>query len=54
MENICPLCKIRISDHADATGKVDRVKGVPVHLLCKEDFKLRYGKEYTGEEIPKA
>lgn len=49
MEAICPLCNVRISDHADATGKVDRVKGVPVHIRCKEDFKLRHGKEYGDE-----
>jgi hypothetical protein len=46
-ENVCPICKCRVSDMAMATGQAQIVECFVVHKKCQEEFKLRHGVDWT-------
>lgn len=58
MEDVCPLCRNRISNWAMLNGKVtvliphDPVlKRAPIicHNICLDEFRLKYGRNYDGK-----
>lgn len=42
MDKTCPICKIRVSNSADANGKTVRVEGMVIHKQCVSDLILKH------------
>lgn len=53
MEIICTLCKLRISDWCESTGKTIHVDGKVYHKICLIDYYLRTGRQFLGEKDEK-
>ena len=49
MVNICPLCKLRVSDWMMASEKAKEVGTDIVHKSCMIDYSLRTGRDYEEE-----
>lgn len=52
MVNVCPLCKIRVSEWMMASGKTLVIGREIIHKACQIDFKAKHGRDY-GEEDQK-
>lgn len=50
MENVCPLCKCRISNWMMASNKAEFIGKTLFHKSCLEDHKLRTGVDLRKEE----
>lgn len=49
METFCPLCRCRISDWWQSSGKTTKIEEKVVHNYCLQDLEMKYGKLTLAE-----
>ncbi len=48
---VCPICHHYLSEWEINAGKTSMMEAVRVHTSCLQDYKLKYGKEWSLADI---